>query len=471
MSDTRPILMWFRRDLRLGDHQALSAAFAAGRPVIPVFIYDEIVGSHGAAPLMRLGQSIKSLSAQLEAIGSRLILRKGPALKVLQALIAQTGASSVMWSRQYDPDARERDASVKAALKHDGIDAQSFAGQVMFEPWDVQTGGGSYYRVYTPMWKNVRDRNVPQPIGKPSKSNNPDHWPASDSLADWAMDAAMERGASIVSAWQGVGEDAALDRLDRFIQSRVDAYKDERDFPAIEATSGLSENLAYGEISPRTIWHAGWGAVHSGKRGAEHFVKELVWREFSYHLAYHTPHITQRNWREEWDRFPWNEDETSLEVIAWKQGRTGVPFVDAAMREMYVTGRMHNRARMIVASYLTKHLMTHWRVGMKWFEECLTDWDPAANAMGWQWAAGSGPDAAPYFRIFNPVTQLEKFDKGDAYSRRWIAEGTLVPSETALSYFDAIPMSWGLLPDDPYPEPLISLSRGRERALEAYTNR
>ena len=212
-------------------------------------------------------------------------------------------------------------------------------------------------------------------------------------------------------------------------------------------------------------------AREEGKKGAETFLKELVWREFAYHLVYHTPRITSGNWREEWDAFPWNEDERRAEVKAWKQGRTGIRFVDAAMREMYVTGYMHNRARMIVASYLTKHLMCHWKIGLDWFADCLIDWDPASNAMGWQWSAGSGPDATPYFRVFNPVTQLDKFDKDRAYTDRWIAEGKSNPAEDALDYFRAVPESWNLSPDADYPDPVVTADEGRKRALDAYENR
>ena len=226
-----------------------------------------------------------------------------------------------------------------------------------------------------------------------------------------------------VPPYQCVGEAAAQERLEAFVGGRDRDYGTGRDLPATNGTSNLSENLSLGEISPRQCWHAGLRALQDGADEAETWLKELVWREFAYHLTYHTPRITTRNWREEWDAFPWNEDATRPEVIAWKQGRTGVPFVDAAMREMYVTGRMHNRGRMIVASYLTKHLMTHWKIGHDWFTDCLTDWDPASNALGWQWAAGCGPDATPYFRIFNPETQIKKFDPDKAYIHRWIAEG------------------------------------------------
>ena len=471
MSDKTPILLWFRRDLRLGDHPALSEASAAGRPVIPVFIHDEVVETHGAAPKFRLGLSVGSLARDLEAKGSRLILRRGKALDCLQALIAETGAGAVWWTRAYDPDARARDEAVKATLKDDGIDAGSFGGHLLFEPWTVQTQTGGFYKVYSPMWKAVRVRDVEEPLPEPGRIPAPESWPESDRLDDWAMDAAMKRGRDIVLGHVCVGEAAAQDRLGRFIDEKVASYKADRDLPGLDATSNLSENLTYGEISPHRLWHAGQRAMGEGKAGAEHFLREVVWREFAYHLVHHTPHITSGNWREEWDAFPWNEDERLKEVHAWKRARTGIRFVDAGMREMYVTGRMHNRARMIVASYLTKHLMTHWKVGLNWFEDCLIDWDPAANAMGWQWAAGSGPDAAPYFRVFNPVTQLDKFDADRTYQRAWIAEGTPRPTATALSYFDAIPESWGLSAGDRYPEPVVDATEGRKRALSAYEAR
>ena len=281
----------------------------------------------------------------------------------------------------------------------------------------------------------------------------------------------MRRGADVVARHVRVGEEAAQGRLAAFLDGPVQDYAAARDFPAKPATSRLSENLAYGEIGPRAIWHAAQRARQEGGRGAETFLKELAWREFAYHLVHHSPQITTRNWREGWERFPWSADEDAPEVLAWKQGRTGVEFVDAAMREMYVTGTMHNRARMIAASYLTKHLMVHWRIGQRWFEDCLIDWDPASNAMGWQWVAGCGPDAAPYFRIFNPDTQAAKFDSDRAYRDAWIAEGRRRPSDTALSFFRAVPRSWGLGPDDPYPAPVVGLAEGRARALSAYENR
>ncbi len=457
--------------MRLADNPALCAALAGGRPVIPVFIHDESVESLGAAPKWRLGLSLASLARDLEAVGSRLILRRGTALEVLRTLVAETGAGAMHWSRLYDPQAITRDKAVKSALREAGVDAQSHAGHVMFEPWTVETKTGGFYRVYSPMWRAVKDREVASPLSAPSRIPAPETWPVSDALDDWRMGAAMRRGAEVCLPYQRVGEAAAMDRLHAFADGAIADYKDARNFPAVDATSNLSENLTYGEVSPRQCWHAGQRALHAGAQGAEHWLKELVWREFAYHLMYHTPHILSGNWRTDWDAFPWSEDEEHPEVIAWKQGRTGEPFVDAAMREMYVTGKMHNRARMIVASYLTKHLMTHWKIGLAWFADCLTDWDPASNAMGWQWAAGSGPDAAPYFRVFNPETQLDKFDPKGAYTRRWIAEGQHTPPATALDYFEAIPRHWGLDPAMTYPGRVVDLARGRQRALDAYEAR
>lgn len=472
MTKGKSTILWLRRDLRVSDHPALVAAVERGGPVVPVFVRDAGVKTLGAAPKWRLGLSLADLDAQLREKGSRIIYRTGEALEILRALVAETGAGAVHWSRAYDPDAIARDKRVKSALKEDGVAAESFAGHVLFEPWTVETKTGGFYRVYSPMWKAVRDRDVPEPLATPSRIPAPNIWPESDDLKDWAMAAAMNRGAAICLPHQRVGEAAALGRMGWFVGHAIKPYKDDRNLPAEDATSGLSENLTYGEISPRQCWHAGQRAMQEGGgRGAEHWLKELVWREFAYHLVYHTPEILSGNWREGWNAFPWNEDEETDDVMAWKQGRTGEPFVDAAMREMYVTGKMHNRARMIVASYLTKHLMTHWKVGMRWFEDCLTDWDIASNAMGWQWTAGSGPDAAPYFRIFNPETQAEKFDPDGTYRRRWIAEGQTSPTKTALSYFDAVPRRWGLSPDQSYPERVVDLSVGRNRALEAYEAR
>ncbi|SLN14210.1 cryptochrome/photolyase family protein [Pseudooctadecabacter jejudonensis] len=471
MTSATPVIYWVRRDLRLSDNGALTAAVDTGRPVIPLFICDEVVEGHGAAPKFRLGEGVRVFGGALAETGSRLILRRGAALDVLREVIAQTGAEAVYWNRLYDPEAKARDTKVKAALKDDGVEAKSFAGHLLFEPWTVETKTGGFYKVFTPMWKMVRDRDVAAPVPAPDDIPAPADWPESDDLDDWGLGDAMRRGAAVLAPHMCVGEEAARGRLGAFMAHKVEGYDTNRDLPSVDGTSRLSENLTYGEISPATCWHAGRRGMAEGKKGAETFCKELVWREFAYHLAHHTPRITTDNWKEDWDAFPWNEDERKAEVKAWKQGRTGLPFVDAAMREMYVTGTMHNRGRMIVASYLTKHLLCHWKIGMKWFEDCLIDWDPASNAMGWQWSAGSGPDATPYFRVFNPDTQVEKFDRDGQYRKTWIAERYGSPSDTALSYFNAIPESWPMSPDDDYPKPIVEASEGRKRALEAYENR
>jgi deoxyribodipyrimidine photo-lyase len=468
---TSPTIFWIRRDLRLSDHPALTAAVARGSAVIPVFVRDASVDDLGAAPKFRLGLGLQAFQTALRGTGSDLVLRSGAVLDVLRALIAETGAGAVIWTRCYDPDTVARDADVKTALKTAGIDARSCGGFLLHEPWTVETKTGTPFRVYTPYWNAVKARDVDATLPAPARIPAPACWPASETLDDWRMGRAMNRGAAIVTAHARVGEKAAQDRLAAFVAGPIAQYHEARDWPGQDGTSGLSENLSLGEISPQQCWHAGVRAREEGKAGAEVFLKELIWREFAWHLTHHTPHILTRNWKPDWDAFPWSTDETHRHVSAWKQGRTGIPFVDAAMREMYVTGRMHNRGRMIVASYLTKHLMTDWRIGQAWFADCLIDWDIASNAMGWQWAAGSGPDAAPYFRVFNPVSQLEKFDPRGLYSAAWIAEGRRTPSATALAYFDAVPRSWGLRPGAPYPVPVVSADAGRAIALKSYENR
>lgn len=467
-ANKRPHIWWIRRDLRLLDNRALIAAAKAG-PVVPVVIWDESVEALGAAAKWRFVESVAALAQQLENNGSRLILRKGQALRELLAVAQECDAAGVHWQRLYDPASIERDTDVKSELSEGGYDAQSHAGHLLHEPWAVSTKDGGCYKVYTPFWKSVRGLEVGAAHKAPEQILPPATWPASEALEAWLARALFPRGTAILARHSRSGEQAAHDVLGEFIEDGLAEYGAGRDAMAQDGTSRLSEYLSLGEISPRQVWQVVMGRRESGSAGAEAFLRQIVWRDFAHHLMFHTPHMLSENWRPGWDGFAWREDPEYPGFLAWQQGRTGVALVDAAMREMYVTGRMHNRGRMVAASYLTKHLMVHWKLGLKWFEDCLTDWDPACNAMGWQWVAGSGPDAAPFFRIFNPDTQAQKFDPTGAYRARWIAEGYAQPSATALSFFDAIPLSWNLSADAKAPEPIIGLADGRERALEAYS--
>lgn len=463
-----PILLWLRRDLRLTDNPAMDWAAQQGRPVIPVWLRDEVVDTWGAAPLWRAGLGLAALARSLDGIGSRLVLRSGPALDGLRALAAETGAETVAFSRLYVADERARDERVADGLRADGVAVETFRGHVLFEPAEVTTGAGGFYKVFTPYWNAVRGRDLAPPTGPLDALAAPADWPASDDLAGWDMGRAMRRGADVVARHVHVGEEAARTRLHAFLHHRADDYVRGRDLLAVDGSSRLSENLTWGEISARECWFAGLRRRGEGHAGAETFLKELAWRDFAHHLAWHTPHLTSEHWKAGWETFPWRGDNPDAE--AWRRGRTGIEVVDAAMRELYVRGRMHNRARMLTASYLTKHLMTDWRVGSAWFADCLVDWDPGSNAMGWQWAAGCGPDASPFFRIFNPDTQAAKFDPDGGYRDRWLVHRKGDP--LARSYFHAIPRAWGMSPEDPYPKaPVVGLAEGRARALEAFAQR
>jgi deoxyribodipyrimidine photo-lyase len=315
------------------------------------------------------------------------------------------------------------------------------------------------------MWRALQAISVDPEVLDVSRLQTPEKWPKSVDLKTLELSQGMGRGGKVVHKYANIGEQNAIKRLNEFLEEKIDQYKDRRDNLGEDFNSGLSENLTWGEISARKMWFAAENAKRIGLRGAEHFQKEIAWREFGYHLSYHTPQIETENWRSEWNNFTWKGDCEDAEL--WRQGRTGEPLIDAAMRELYITGKMHNRARMLVASYLTKHLLIDWRVGKAWFEETLIDWDPASNAMGWQWVAGCGPDAAPYFRIFNPQGQAEKFDGENIYQNNYLNQGCQ-GSERALSFYEAIPKSWNLSCEDTYPEAIIDLKVGRERALLAY---
>lgn len=469
MTNSASILLWFRRgDLRLSDNPALAAALETGRPIVPVFLNDEEVRRLGAAPRWQLGRSLASLTADIESRGGRLVLREGDAEKCLDALLAESGARTLYWNRRYEPLALSRDGEIKSGLQERGIEAKSFSGNLLFEPWNLRSSSGTPYRVYTAMWKAQHRQDVASPVRAPGRLPVPEEWPDSDRLEKWQLGADMRRGAKVVEKYATAGEDAAQEALEDFLEYRLAGYGKKRDEMDGDHTSGLSAFLATGDIGVRQCWHATQRALEEGASGAQPFLRQLMWREFANHLLYHMPGMESRCWRSDWDEFGWNGDENRPEIDAWKQGRTGIGLVDAAMREMMVTGTMHNRARMVVASFLTKHLLADWRIGMRWFEEHLIDWDAGNNVVGWQWVAGCGPDAAPFFRIFNPERQADRFDPDGAYQARWIAEGQAEPPRTALDYFDAVPRRWNLRPDAALPEPVIDLAEGRGRALAAF---
>jgi len=450
-------ILWFRKDLRLDDNPALQAAIERGGPIIPVFIYDETFADMGAAPKWRLEKSLFSLEQDLKACGARLVYRQGDARNQIINLVKETEASAVFWGRQYDPIAQERDSQIKADLKEKGTLVKSYNNSLLREPWEIETKTGGFYKVFTPFYRAHIAKPEPRRCyAAPRQLLAPEIWPSSDDLETYQLSRDMHRGGSVVEGYTRIGTQAALHDLSKFLET-VDTYQ-LRDRLDKSVCSGLSENLAWGEISPNRIYHT---AHIINPNNCAGFLRQLIWRDFAYHLLFYTPHILQDNWRPEWQGFPWRPDNEDAEK--WRRGETGEPVVDAAMRELYVTGIMHNRARMLTASYLTKHLLVDWRVGRDWFAECLIDWDIANNAMGWQWVAGCGPDASPYFRIFNPRTQAEKFDPIGSYQNRF-----LNPSlPDAKAFYNAAPKSWKIT-SRPDVTPLIELAAGRIRALDAY---
>jgi deoxyribodipyrimidine photo-lyase len=459
------ILLWLRRDLRLADNPALHAAAAAGRAVIPVVLRDEAVEAMGAAPRMRWGMAVAAFAPGLAPLGSRLTLRTGPAAATLAALAAETGATEVWLTRLPDPLCRAQEAAV-AALP--GVALRAFDGFTLAPPEALATGQGTPFRVFAPFRRALWARDWGTPLPAPARLPGPGSWPASERLEDWRLDAAMGRGGPVVAAHQSPGEARARARLEAFLDAPLDRYATDRDDLAADGSSRLSENLAQGEVGPRTCWAAALSALDRGSPGAEAFLRELAWREFSQHMLHHRPTLAEEPLNPAWARFPWDEDEGSPLLRAWRSARTGLPLVDAGLREMWVTGRMHNRMRMLTASVLVKTFLTDWRLGLRWFADQLADWDPAANALNWQWVAGTGPDSAPFFRVFSPDAQAARHDASGAYRRRWLAEGQARPPATALAFFDAVPRSWGLAPRDPYPVPILDPAEGRRRALAAF---
>lgn len=461
-----PVIVWFRRDLRLSDHPALAAAAATGQPVLPVVVLDEDFGRLGAAASWRLGQGIAALAADIAGAGGTLCVMRGPGTGVIGGLVAQTGATAVFWNRRYAPALVDADKELKAGLASAGVKACSFAANLLAEPWDLRTGAGGAFRVFTPFLRALRARGVATPTGPVARVRWANPVPGGLDAAATGLGRAMNRGAAVVARHAQAGEAAVAAGLAAFLNGGLARYAEARDRLDRDATSHLSAHLALGEIAPARVWWAIEEAARAGNPGAEAFQRQLVWRDFAWHLHFADPDLAIRCWRRDWDGFPWQGATPAF--TAWCRGQTGEPVVDAAMRALFVTGRMHNRARMIVASYLTKHLLTDWRLGAGWFADTLVDFDPACNALGWQWVAGCGPDAAPYFRVFNPATQAAKFDPDNAFRRRYLSDrdGGALNAGTA-AFFDAVPRAWGLSPGT-VPEPLVDLAAGRSSALSAF---
>jgi deoxyribodipyrimidine photo-lyase len=475
-------LVWFRHDLRLDDHPALAAAVARGE-IVPVFIWapeEEAPWEPGGASRWWLHHSLERLAAALAKAGAPLVIRRGPSLATLRSLAREFAATHVVWNRRYEPAVITRDTAIKKALTADGLHVESFNGGLLFEPVHVATKEGKPYQVFTPFWRALLAREEPaEPVAAPRKlvaaapaggkakaGGKPLTIDSLDLLPriDWA--------GGMREAWTP-GERGGEKRLTAFLERALAGYGTERDRPDHEGTSGLSPHLHFGEISPRRVWHAVRGAT-GGKPAAkitgspEVYLRELGWREFASHLLYHFPHTTDAPLRADYARFPWAKDPVGLR--AWQRGRTGFPIVDAGMRQLWATGWMHNRVRMIVASFLVKDLRITWLEGAKWFWDTLVDADLAANTLGWQWAAGCGADAAPYFRVFNPTTQGTKFDPDGAYVRRWVPEiGKLrspdIHEPAEVEQADLARASVLLGRD--YPEPIVDHAEARLRALEA----
>ncbi|MFB2531254.1 deoxyribodipyrimidine photo-lyase [Paracoccus sp. p3-h83] len=456
-------LVWFRRDLRLIDNPAITAA---GPGWQGVFILDDGLAAQGAASRWRLAQGLSALDRDLRERGGELILRRGDPAVVLAELARQTGAEAVHANAWPTPAQRQTDRSVGETLARQGCRLTLHSGAFLIPPGRVVTGEGRMYQVYSAFARALWALDPPDapadPVPPPAPAANPGQT-QDQTLAAMLADlcAPMNRGAAALARHAlPAGAEAARARLAAFLEGPLRDYAAGRDRADRACTSELAEALAVGEISPRRILadtRAAIAARPALAKAGQKFLSELVWREFAWHLLYDRPDMEHAEWRPDWQGFPWQGASDAL--IAWQRGRTGQALVDAGMRELFATGRMHNRIRMVVASYLTKHLLTDWRLGMAWFADTLTDWDPASNAMNWQWVAGCGPDAAPYFRIFNPLLQAEKADPNGSYTRRWL---------THTDVEQAAPRSWRLPDPARRPAPLIDLGQGRARALAVY---
>ena len=466
-ADSRPVILWFRQDLRLADNPALHHAIHSGRPVVPVYILDQgsQVRPMGAASLWWLDKSLRELGASLKTHGLDLILRRGDSESELRRLIDQTGAEAVVMNRLFEPDAFARDADIAHSLRAEGIDCKGFNGTLLCTPGKVLNGSGLPYKVFTPFMKALLAQAAPPAPAPVPHQIMTVPGIASDDLDDWGLHPARPDWSNGFTGRPG--ETGARAALDAFLNTAAKTYSRDRDLPGKAGTSRLSPHLHFGEISPWRVVETARSSKVSAKE-AEKFISEVVWREFSTHLLAAFPQITTQAFRPEYDTMPWRDDPKGLS--AWQKGQTGYPIVDAGMRELWATGVMHNRVRMIVASFLIKHLLIDWREGEAWFWDTLVDADLASNVQNWQWVAGSGADAAPYFRIFNPITQGEKFDADGTYVRRWVPELRRVPDKWLHAPWTAPPevlRDAGLRLGHDYPRPIVDHAEARQRALDA----
>ena len=467
-------VVWLRQDLRLADNPALAYACEHYDRVLPVYIWDpagEGAWPPGGAARWWLHHSLAALDRRLRQRRRRLLYIAGDSADRLQELIDATGATGVFWNRRYEPAVRQRDSRIKTRLRDlGGVECRSFNAALWWEPWEVSTGQGAPYRVFTPFWKRLLAQwRAPAPVATPRVPPPPAAAPPGQTLESLELLPWVDWDAEFPEHWRP-GENGATQRLEAFVET-VEDYPHSRDQAAVDGTSGLSPHLHFGEISPPQVMAAlGIDQQPPAAGGALDLARELAWREFSWHLLYHYPHLPEQPLQDKYRRFPWRR-RYAADLSAWQAGRTGIPMVDAGMRQLWRSGWMHNRVRMVVASFLTKNLLIPWQEGARWFWDTLVDADLGNNTQGWQWSAGCGADAAPYFRIFNPVRQGERFDPAGDYVRHWVQELADIPDQYIHAPWQApasVQRDAGAVIGEDYPEPIVDLKASRERALQAY---